>query len=74
MQVDDQLNAKSDLKKKIKNEGDNIEETKKRNNNNLGAVIFCSGFLLFKNPSTEIFKINQFPIFVYHGEYDDMIN
>ena len=72
MQVDDQLNEKSHFRK-IKNEDDDIKEIKKFNIN-LGAVIFCSGFLLFKNPSTEIFRINQFPIFVYHGVYDDMIN
>ena len=72
MKVNYQLNGTFYIKQKIKNEGDNIEETKK-SDHNLGAVIFCRGFLLFKNPSTEIFKINKFPIFVYHGAHDEII-
>ena len=41
---------------------------------NVGCVIYCSGLHLFKNPENEIYKLNKFPIFVYHGVYDDMID
>ena len=49
-------------------------EESKETNANLGGVIFWSGLLLFKNPTKDIFKLNKFPIFVYHGTHDQMID
>ena len=40
----------------------------------VGAVIFWSGFHLFDKPEKEIFRNNKFPIFVYHGVFDEMID
>ena len=52
------------------------QESEQQENNgvSLGAVIFLSGLLLYKQPEKEIFKYNKFPIFVYHGTDDDMID
>ena len=60
----------------IKNkEREDIESEEDKNEDaSVGAVIFWSGLHLFKKPEKEIFKINKFPIFVWHGIYDEMVD
>ena len=70
---DAKLNDKYSIKKKTIFDRDRVEETK-TTDTSLGAVIFWSGFHLFKKPYNEIYKTNTFPIFVYHGLYDKMID